>query len=156
MTIGAIIGTGLGYLYLITFGKGKNLKMLNVLAIGGSAGLTLGAFAGMNAAKPKDITDESLRELAKTVDKSTQEEVDNYIAISRKSNTTTEQERQRTYRVINALIRAKKDKKWDDKADLDAKRDILLQYGVTKEDFASFNDRIIKGIGEILNEQKLK
>ena len=150
LAIGAAVGAGLGYIYLLTLGKGKNLKMLNVLAIGGGIGAVVGVLASTGKSKPEPITEESLRALAKTIDQSTEEEVDSYIMIIRKAKTLTEPEKQRIYKVINALLLAKKDNKWDEKADLETKKTILMQYGITQEDFTSFNEVVIKGLSDIL------
>lgn len=150
IAVGTVVGAALGYLYLITLGKGKNLKMVNVLSISGGIGLISGALLSSTKKKPAEITEEDLRSFAKTINVKTENEVDGYLDIIRRAKNISEQERQRVFKVINAMLLAKKDKKWDEKADIETKKQIILQYGVSQEEFASFNDIVIKGLSDIL------
>ena len=147
---GAIVGAGLAYIYILTLGKGKNLKLINVLGIGAGAGAVIGAVAGSMRSGDKTITEESLRAKAKSINPDTEAEVDSYLLIINKAKSLTEQDKQRIYKVIDAVLSAKKDGKWDEKADLESKKQILMTYGITDEDFKVFTDVVIKGLSDLI------
>ena len=101
--------------------------------------------------KPKAITRESVKELAKSLDSDSVSQVDNYLFILDKAK-LSEQDTQRVLNVINGVLLAKKDKKWDEKADISNKKTILLAYGVTEQDFKVFQDIIVNSLANIITD----
>lgn len=149
---GVIGGTALAYLYIKTLGKDKNLSLTKTLlmgaGIGGGAGILADLVIGN---KPKQITEQSLKDLAKSIDPETVSQVDNYLFILSKAK-LSEKDNQRVMNVINGVLLAKKDKKWDEKAEISNKKAILLNYGVTEEDFKVFQDVIVNSLANIITD----
>lgn len=148
---GILGGTALAFLYIKTIGKGKNLPLTKTLLIGGAIGGGLGLGIDLSVSKkPKPITEESLRALAKSISTDAESQLDGYLSLMKKAN-QSEADNQRIMNVINGQLLAMKDNKWDEKADLKTKKGILFSYGVTEQDFGVFNDIIVKSLADILS-----
>jgi hypothetical protein len=148
---GVLGGTALAFLYLKTLGKDKNLALTKTLLIGGAIGGGLGLGIDLSISrKPKAITEESLRALAKSISTDAESQVDNYLLLMKKAK-QSDADNQRIMNVINGQLLAMKDNKWDAKADIKTKKAILLTYGVTEQDFGVFQDIIVKGLADILS-----
>ena len=149
---GVVGGTALAFLYLKTLGKDKNLSLAKTLLIGAGVGGGIGLITDMAIGKkPKAITRESVKELSKSIDSDSVSQVDNYLFILDKAK-LSEQDNQRILNVINGVLLAKKDKKWDEKADINNKKAILLTYGVTEQDFKVFQDVIVNSLANIITD----
>jgi hypothetical protein len=147
---GILAGLGLSYLYIKTLGKDKNLNLVNTLLIGGGIGAGLGSAATLISNMKKQeskITEESILSLAGDVNSI--DEVKNYLLIIDKAK-LSEQDKERVLRVINGVLLAKKDKKWDENADIKVKKNILLGYKVSEYDFNVFQDVIINRLADLL------
>jgi gas vesicle protein len=147
---GILAGVGLSFVYLKTLGKEKNLDLIKTLLIGGGIGAGLGSISLLLSQEPKAINEESLRKKAKDLGSDVEKEIENYLFLIKKAN-LSEKDNQRVYNVINGLLLAKKDKKWDEKADILAKKKLLLSYGVKEEDFNVFQDFLVKNIADVLS-----
>lgn len=153
---GILAGTGLAFLYLRTLGKEKNLDLFKTLLIGGGIGVGVGISVDVISSKTKKpVTEEKLRALAKKVGGDAPLQVNNYMSIVKLAK-LSESDTQRVFNVINGMLLAKIDKKWDENANLDAKKTILLSYGVTAEDFKVFQDVIVNSISDIISGDFLK
>ena len=148
---GILGGTALAFLYLKTLGKDKNLALAKTLLIGGAigGGVGLGFDLAVNR-KPKPVTEEDLKEMAKPLGKDVESELDNYLLLMKKAK-LSDIDNQRVLNVIKGFLLAKKDKKWDESANIQVKKQILMSYGVTSDDFQVFEDVIIKGVVNALS-----
>jgi len=148
---GILAGLGLSYLYLKTLGKNKNLNLTNTLLIGGGIGAGVGSLATLMSSSNKDEnkipTKESLLNLANETN--SLNEVQNYLDIIDKSN-VSDKDTQRIYNVINGVLLAKKDKKWDESADIKTKKNILLGYNVSEYDFNVFQDIVVNRLADLI------
>lgn len=145
---GILAGLGLSYLYVKTIGKNSNLT--KTLLIGGGIGAGVGSIItlmGNIKPKNKEITQDSLIILANEVGANS--EVQNYLSIIEKAK-LSDTDKQRVYNVINGVLLAKKDKKWDEGADIKIKKNILLAYNVSEYDFKVFQDVIINKLADLL------
>lgn len=147
---GVLGGTALAFIYLKTLGKDKNLALAKTLLIGGGIGGGIGLGIDLStSSKPKLITESDLKILAESISKDEVNQVDNYLFALSKAN-LSESDNQRVYKVIKGVLLAKKDNKWDEKADIQNKKKILSNYGVTSNDFNVFQDVITKSITDVL------
>ena len=148
---GVLAGTGLAFLYLKTLGKEKNLDLVKTLLIGGGIGVGVGICVDVISSKTKKpITEEKLRALAQKVGGDAPLQVNNYMSIVKLAK-LSDSDTQRVFNVINGQLLAESDRKWDENASLDAKKTILLGYGVTVEDFKVFQDVIVNNIADIIS-----
>lgn len=158
--IGVVGGGALAYLYLKTLGKDKNLNMITTLLIGAGVGGGIGFLAsGVTSFRKGDkdeesnlITEEQLRELARSLnDPSELTQLETYLLATRKSDLTDADE-QKVFRVIKGVLLAKKDNKWDENASMQIKKQILLNYGVTSDDFDVFQTFIVNKLSDIITD----
>lgn len=147
---GILAGLGLSYLYIKTLGKNKNLDLTKTLLIGGGIGAGLGSLGLIGLSiknKEKVIDAQYLKDLSKDVN--AELEVDNYLRIIDLAK-LSDADKERVFKVINGVLLAKKDKKWDENADIKTKKAILLNYKVSEFDFKVFYDVIINRLADIL------
>jgi hypothetical protein len=147
---GILAGLGLSYLYIKTLGKNKNLDLTKTLLIGGGIGAGLGSLGLIGLSiknKEKVIDTQYLKDLSKDVN--SELEVDNYLRIIDLAK-LSDADKERVFKVINGVLLAKKDKKWDENADIKTKKSILLNYKVSEFDFKVFYDVIINRLADIL------
>ena len=147
--IGALGGTALAFLYLKTLGKDKALDLTKTLLIGGVAGAGLGLLSdvvakggvkikeGVTPEKPL-VTEQTVRDFAKSLGIDDELKINSYLLILNQVPHTAEQ-KQRVLNVLDATLRAKRDKKWDESATLTAKKEILVKnYGITDAEWNVF------------------
>lgn len=146
---GILAGLGLSYLYF-KLAKNNKFTLFQTLGIGSGIGAGLGsAILLLSDTKKveKNITEQSLKDLSKEVD--SELEVDNYLRIIDLAK-LSDSDKERVFKVINGVLLAKKDKKWDENADIKIKKAILSNYNVSEFDFKVFYDVIINRIADIL------
>lgn len=147
---GVLGGTALAFIYLKTLGKDKNLTLMKTLLIGGGigAGIGLGIDLSVNR-KPKFVTEEDLKGLAKSVGTDAETQLNSYLSLVKLAK-LDEPDTQKVFNVIKGEFLAKKDNKWDAQADIATKKQILSNYGVSDDDFKLFEAVIIKGLTNII------
>jgi hypothetical protein len=136
-----ISGTALAYIYLKTIGKDKNLQLTKTLLIGAGVGLGLGLGIDLSKGSSKPITEEELNEMAKSIGSDTEEELKSYLSALNTSE-ASEDNKQRFFRALKGFLKAKKDKVWDTKGDINMKKKVLLSYGVTNNDVDFFENTL--------------
>lgn len=154
---GIIAGVGLSYLYIKTLGKDKNLNLTNNLLIGAGIGAGVGSLitllsnSSSNEEKqqPKLVTEQSLKDLAEETNSSL--ELQNYLSLIERAK-VGDKDKQRIFNVINGVLLAKKDKKWDEFADIKTKKNILLGYNVAPYDFQVFQDVMVNKLADIITD----
>jgi 4-hydroxy-tetrahydrodipicolinate reductase len=143
-------GTALMLANAVAKGKNKNLDLTKTLLIGGGIGAGLGSLGLIGLSiknKEKVIDAQYLKDLSKDVN--SELEVDNYLRIIDLAK-LSDADKERVFKVINGVLLAKKDKKWDENADIKTKKAILLNYKVSEFDFKVFYDVIINRLADIL------
>lgn len=155
---GILGGTALSFIYLKTLGKDKNLSLVKTLLIGAGVGAGVGLLVDNMGSSVEDIDEETLidenylRALAKTLNNPLAEtELETYLLAVDKSNLSDEDER-KIYRVLNGLLLAKKDNKWDEGANIQTKKQILMGYGVAESDFKIFEQIIINKLTNLVTD----
>lgn len=155
---GVLGGTALSFLYLKTLGKDKNLSLIKTLLIGGGIGAGVGLLIDNMQPSIEDVEEASLldenylRALAKTLQEPlTETELETYLLAVDKADLPQEQE-QKVYRVLRGLLLAKKDKKWDEKATLQTKKQILMNYDVAESDFKVFESIVINKMTNLVTD----
>ena len=153
---GLIGGVGLSYLYIKTLGKDKNLNLTNNLLIGAGIGAGIGSLITLMSnssteekKEPKIITEQSLKDLADETNSAL--ELQNYLSLMERAK-VGDKDKQRIFNVINGVLLAKKDKKWDEFADIKTKKNILLGYNVAEYDFNVFQDVMVNKLADIITD----
>jgi gas vesicle protein len=154
---GIIAGVGLSYLYIKTLGKDKNLNLTNNLLIGAGIGAGIGSLITLMSnnssteekKEPKIITEQSLKDLANETNSAL--ELQNYLDIIERAK-VGDKDKQRIFNVINGVLLAKKDKKWDEFANMKTKKNILLGYNVSEYDFNVFQDVMVNKLADIISD----
>lgn len=153
---GIIAGLGLSYLYIKTLGKDKNLNLTNNLIIGAGIGAGVGSLitllsnsSSAEEKQPKLVTEQSLKDLAEETNSTL--ELNNYLDIIERAK-VGDKDKQRIFNVINGVLLAKKDKKWDEFADIKTKKNILLGYNVAPYDFQVFQDVMVNKLADIITD----
>jgi hypothetical protein len=147
----ALAGLGLAYVYLKTLGKDKNLSLGKSLLIGGVVGGGIGLGIDLMKNKKEAVvevkknTEQSLTQLAKSISSDAEAELSNYLFLLNKAN-LSDAEKEKGYNVLNGFLLAKKDNKWDSKADVQGMKKILLSYGVTEDDFKIFQTILVSSL----------
>jgi hypothetical protein len=146
----ALAGLGLAYVYLKTLGKDKNLSLGKSLLIGGVVGGGIGLGIDLMKNKKEVVvvkknTEQSLTQLAKSISSDAEAELSNYLFLLNKAN-LSDAEKEKGYNVLNGFLLAKKDNKWDSKADVQGMKKILLSYGVTEDDFKVFQTILVSSL----------
>lgn len=147
---GVLGGTALAYIYIKTLGKDKGLQLTKTLLIG--AGIGTGVGLGIDLFvnnKPKPVTEDDVKKMAESIGSEAKSEVDGYLSLMKLAK-LSESDNQRVLNVVNAVLLAQKDKKWDAKADLTTKKKVLSGYGISDDDFNVFENVIVKGVSNII------
>ena len=146
---GILAGLGISYLYF-RYAKDNKFTLFQTLGIGSGIGAAIGSASLLlldTKKVEKKITEQSLRDLAKELD--SELEIDNYLRIIQLAE-LSDADKERVYKVINGVLLAKKDKKWDENADIKTKKAILLNYNVSEFDFKVFYDVVINRLADII------
>lgn len=149
----ALAGLGLGYVYVKYISKNQNLSLGKSVLIGGALGGALGLGIDLiqkNQKEESKITEQSLKELAKSISPDAEKELSNYLFLLNKANLPST-ENQKAYNVLNGLLLAKKDDKWNPKADIQEMKKTLLSYGVKEEDFQVFQSLLANSIFDAIS-----
>ena len=99
--------------------------------------------------EPKIITEQSLKDLADETNSAL--ELQNYLDIIERAK-VGDKDKQRIFNVINGVLLAKKDKKWDEFANMKTKKNILLGYNVSEYDFNVFQDVMVNKLADIISD----
>ena len=150
----ALAGLGLGYVYVKFLAKDKNLALGKSLLIGGLIGGTLGLGIDLMTDKKEEvtnteITEESLNQLAKSISPDAESQLYNYLFLLKKANLSLS-DNKKAYNVLNAFLLAKRDNKWDSKADIQGMKKILLSYGVIEDDFKVFQTILVNSLADVI------
>lgn len=133
-------GAAIAYLYLKTLGKNKNLSFDKVMVIGASIGAGLGIVGDLYINKKNEpINEEQLKESAKSIDASTQEELNSFLN-SIKSENLSESDNKKALRVLTIFLKAKRNGEWDSKGDIEMKKKVLIDNGASKDDVKFLED----------------
>lgn len=145
----AIAGLGLGYVYVKYISNNKNLSLGKSVLVGGALGGALGLGIDLIQKNQKnentEVTEQSLKDLAKSISPEAEKELYNYLFLLNKANLPSS-ENKKAYNVLNGFLLAKKDDKWNSKADIQEMKKTLLAYGVKEEDFQIFQSLLANGI----------
>ena len=154
---GILGGTALAFIYLKTFGKGRNLALDKTLLIGASIGAGLGIVIDLTTNKTKPVTEQQLLDTAKSIGGDTESELNSFLA-STKTDNVSESDKQRIMKVLNVFLTAKKDGKWDSKGDIETKKKVLISYGVSRDDINLFENtlknHLTNSISDIIKNEK--
>jgi len=150
----ALAGLGLGYVYVKFLAKDKNLSLAKSLLLGGAVGGGIGIALDLinkNGAEEvkKNVTKESLNELAKSISPEAEDELSNYLLLLDKAK-LNEFDNQKGYNVLNGFLLAKKDNKWDSNADIQGMKKTLISYGVTEDDFKIFQAILVNSLANAI------
>lgn len=149
--IGALGGTALAFLYLKTIAKNKGFNLTKTLLLGGVAGAGIGLLGDIitkGGVKVKEgaesnispVTEQQVRDFAKELGIDTELQVNSYLLILNQVPHTQEQ-KQKVLNVINAQLKSKRDKKWNENATLAEKKELLVKnYGITDSDWNGFQE----------------
>jgi hypothetical protein len=150
----ALAGLGLGYVYVKFLAKDKNLPLGKSLLIGGLIGGGLGLGIDLMTTDKKEevnteITEESLNQLAKSISPDAESQLYNYLFLLKEAN-LSETDNKKGYNVLNGFLLAKRDNKWDSKADIQGMKKTLLSYGVTADDFKIFQTILVNSLANAI------
>lgn len=164
----SIAGAGVGVLVAyILVSRNKNLDMVKTLTIGGVSGLGLGLISGLIASgasttndeiketQIKQLTEGQIREFAKSLGIDSELQVNSYILILNQVSHTPEQ-KQNVLKVLDAMLKAKRDKKWDEKGTLTQKKEILMSYGITDKQFNVFQEVTTQNLTNLIADALTK
>jgi len=153
--VGGAAGVGLAYLYL-NMNKDKALDLYKTLLIGGVSGAGLGLIGGLASSRinlirkeEEQLTEEKVLEAAKSLGIDEEVQVKSYISLLNSISASKEQ-KQRVLKVIDAMLKAKKDNKWDEKSPLSKKKEILASYNISQADFDVFQQIITNNITNLI------
>ena len=158
---GALGGTALAFLYLKTIGKDKALNLTTTLLIGGVAGAGIGLLGDVTTkggVKVKEgaeneippINEQQVKDFAKELGIDTELQVNSYLLLLNQVPHTQAQ-KQKVLNVINAQLKAKRDKKWNENDSLSDKKALLLKnYGITDADWNGFQEIISNNLATLL------
>lgn len=133
-------GAAMAYLYLKTLGKNKNLSIDKIIVIGASIGAGLGILGDLYINKKNEPSnEEQLKESAKSIDASTQEELNSFLN-SIKSENLSESDNKKALRVLTIFLKAKRNGEWDSKGDIEMKKKVLIDNGASKDDVKFLED----------------
>ena len=148
---GALGGTALAFIFIKTLGKDKNLALTKTLLIGGGIGVGIGTIIDLINMKSNVVTEVSLNKLAKSIGADAELQLSNYLTVIKNAKLLPS-DYQKGLNVLNGIFLAKKDNKWNEGADLQTKKMILMSYNVKPEDFKVFQSVVVNELAEIITD----
>jgi hypothetical protein len=154
--LGALSGAALTFVILKLM-KNPNIGkgVLIGAGTGSAVGLLLGVMEDMKTSKTSTdeqenlVTEAQVKAFAKSLGIDAELKVNSYLTILNQIPHTSVQ-KQNVLNVINVMLKAMKDGKWNEEASLPEKKQILLAYGVKESEFNSFQQIVVSNLTNII------